>query len=521
MAKSSENVLTRKVQLIPEISDRKEYTKRLTKYINDSYSEKIEKKRNKKFNRKDYDSLEKFKEAKEKNESEIQNLQNALADLTAGTITKKMVDDYTYGLVREAMESESSRKNYILSHVYSQLITSDYANMDKEGRKQFFKDIWNPCCRKKGSNLGSIFDNTNIDNILGGYGTGFSQDLKSKINNAIKDGLLEGKVSLPMYKKDSPFSIASKFFNFYHTYESFDELEKNIEKSNCQLFMAFGGNGNPTIANFRVNLGCGSGGKKRKDNSICQTMLKVLAGEYKICGSSIQISKGKIMLNLSMDIPIKEHKLDPDICLGVDVGYVIPAMCGLNKGKLAFRDARFGDGADLNGRRKRIREQKKRMQVGIATNKGGHGRAKKIKALDRFREKEKNFAQTYNHKVSHDIVNLALKNNAMYINLENLKGITSDEKKKRELGDWSYFQLQEFITYKAKQHGIIVRKVNPYRTSQTCSCCGHWEEGQRVDRDTFICKNPECKWFGKKIHADLNAAINIAKSTDFSVKKDA
>ena len=98
---------------------------------------------------------------------------------------------------------------------------------------------------------------------------------------------------------------------------------------------------------------------------------------------------------------------------------------------------------------------------------------------------------------------------------------TSDEKKKRELGDWSYFQLQEFITYKAKQHGIIVRKVNPYRTSQTCSCCGHWEEGQRVDRDTFICKNPECKWFGKKIHADLNAAINIAKSTDFSVKKDA
>ena len=57
--------------------------------------------------------------------------------------------------------------------------------------------------------------------------------------------------------------------------------------------------------------------------------------------------------------------------------------------------------------------------------------------------------------------------------------------------------------------------IDPYHTSQICSCCGHWEEGQRINQSTFICKNPECKNFGVKINADFNASRNIALSTNF------
>ena len=42
-----------------------------------------------------------------------------------------------------------------------------------------------------------------------------------------------------------------------------------------------------------------------------------------------------------------------------------------------------------------------------------------------------------------------------------------------------YFKLQELIKYKAEQNNIVIKMVDPYRTSKICSCCGHYEEGQR------------------------------------------
>ena len=112
-----------------------------------------------------------------------------------------------------------------------------------------------------------------------------------------------------------------------------------------------------------------------------------------------------------------------------------------------------------------------------------------------------------NHKFSSEIVKFAIDNNAKYINIENLKGINTN---KFILRNWSYYELQQFITYKAERKGIIVRKINPYHTSQTCSSCGHWEKGQRLDQAHFKCK--KC---GLELNADFNAARNIAKSTDF------
>ena len=113
-----------------------------------------------------------------------------------------------------------------------------------------------------------------------------------------------------------------------------------------------------------------------------------------------------------------------------------------------------------------------------------------------------------------------MKNKAKYINIENLSGIAQDEKNKAfVLRNWSYYQLQQFITYKAAKYGIIVRKVDPAYTSQRCSCCGHLEKGQRVSQSDFICKNPKCKNFGKIVNADFNAARIISMSTKF-VKDD-
>ena len=124
----------------------------------------------------------------------------------------------------------------------------------------------------------------------------------------------------------------------------------------------------------------------------------------------------------------------------------------------------------------------------------------------------------------------ALKHKAGVIQMEWLTGFGRDENDeiakdfKFVLRYWSFFELQQLIEYKAEVAGIIVRYVNPYHTSQTCSFCGHYEKGQRVSQSVFVCKNAEClKGKGKSnadgtfsgINADWNAARNIALSKDF------
>jgi putative transposase len=133
--------------------------------------------------------------------------------------------------------------------------------------------------------------------------------------------------------------------------------------------------------------------------------------------------------------------------------------------------------------------------------------------LDRFREKERNFATNYNHYLSREIVNFAKKYKAEQINLEYLR--MAETTKKSVLRNWSYYQLQQFIEYKAAREGIEVKYVDPYHTSQTCSNCGHYEEGQRVTQAQFKCI--QC---GYEANADYNAARNIAMSTQFINSKE-
>ena len=63
----------------------------------------------------------------------------------------------------------------------------------------------------------------------------------------------------------------------------------------------------------------------------------------------------------------------------------------------------------------------------------------------------------------------------------------------------------------AEREGITVRYVEPAYTSQTCARCGHIDKENRQTQERFICT--KC---GFELNADHNAAINIARSEDFS-----
>ncbi len=491
-------VITRKFTLIPEFSDMKEWKKKVTDYIVEDCDGKIE-----------YFKSSKCKKTDNKKER-ISHYEKMKEAVQSGEITKEMVTNYTYCVVREAMESEARRKNYILSWAFSQMKEHGVEYMDFKDQMKFINEMIKPAYRVKGSKKGSLFDDVEINSILNGYGTSFSQEFTSKLKSDVKDGLLKGKVSLRTYKLDSPFTVAKDHISLTHDYDSYEELCEHIGKPDCKLYFNFGGHGNPTICRFTINTGT-----NRNKEELYTTLLRLYSGEYQMCGSSIQLGKNgnKIILNLSMEIPVKEKELDEDTVVGVDMGVAVPAMCALNNDP--YKREACGDGEAFLNIRTKIQSQRRRLQKGLRDTAGGHGRKKKLQALEKIKKREANFVESYCHLISRRVVDFALANNAKYINIENLAGYDTSE---FILRNWSYYKLQQYITYKAAMYGIVVRKVNPCYTSQVCSECGHWEEGQRKSQEKFECGNSDCKshtrW-KRGMNADFNAARNIAKSTLF------
>lgn len=499
-------IITRKYALIPEFSDKKEWDKRVRSFVKEDYSSKIEYLTKKK-------SSAKGKEERNKLETKIQFYKECLdAADNGGEITRKIVNDYTYNLVRTAMEEEARRKNYILSWIFSEMRLNRVDCMETLKEKfRFISDTINYAYRKAGSSKGSLFDDTDITSILKSYGIAFSQQLTAEIKDLVRAGLLEGKVTLTNYKLDSPFTIARSHFCFDHDYDSFEELCEHINDPDCKMYVNYGGDNrsgkNPaSIARFRINLGHG----KNRDE-LKSTLLKVYSGEYDYRGSSIGIFKNKITLLLSMAIPKQETELDEDTVVGVDMGVAVSAMCALNN-NLYEREA-IGNADDFLRIRTKLQAQRKRLQKALKNTSGGHGRTKKLQAMNRLEKSETHFVETYCHMVSKRVVDFAVKHHAKYINVENLTGYDTSE---FILRNWSYYKLQQYITYKAAKYGIEVRKINPCYTSQVCSVCGNWAPDQRKTQAKFECANVECGSHTKYKHgfnADFNAARNIAMST--------
>ena len=84
----------------------------------------------------------------------------------------------------------------------------------------------------------------------------------------------------------------------------------------------------------------------------------------------------------------------------------------------------------------------------------------------------------------------------------------------RRVHSWSFAKLKGFIEYKAEERGCTVVAVDPRHTSQACSRCRQSARNNRRSRGRFVCR--KC---GFELHADLNAARNIAAKYHTSVAR--
>lgn len=491
--------LTRKYVLIPERSDSDLWAKRVYEYTVSDLKKRIA------FYE---DQLEnsKKKEMKEKARVRLESLDAELEDFISNPeITQKVINNYTYGLVRTAMSEESAKKNYIVEYVRMVLTAEHAYAMNPKDRNKRINEILKFAYRRKGSKKGSLFDETEIGSILGSYGIGFSQMLTKKIQDCCNRGALEGRERFPFYKEDSPFTVSKSTMGFSHEYDSYEELCEHL--NNCRLYFDYGGNGKPHIARFRIDVGHG----KAREEALT-TLLKVYSGEYLFCGSSIQISKNKIILNLVVQIPKQEKELDEDTTVGVCLGMMVPATCALNNDN--YKKLSIGNEQDFLNKRTAFRVQRRTLQVRLKETSGGHGRKKKLQGMERLEKAERNYIDTYCHMISKQIVEFALKNNAKYINMEKLSASNDTFVGRNSIVS----KVQSCTQYKAEVYGITVRFVNPCYNAQVCSVDGTWAPDQRESRTVFECSNPDCKshsMYKRGFDAEFNHARNVAMSTLF------
>jgi IS605 OrfB family transposase len=211
--------------------------------------------------------------------------------------------------------------------------------------------------------------------------------------------------------------------------------------------------------------------------------------------------------------------LNKNIVVGVDLGINVPAYVATN---ITPERKAIGDREHFLNTRMTFQRRYKSLQR-LKTTAGGKGRTKKLEPLERLRKAEHNWVHTQNHLFSREVVSFAVQTHAATIHMEDLSGFgkdndgNADERKEFVLRNWSYYELQNMIAYKAGKYGIKVEKIRPAYTSKTCSWCGQQGFRQGV---TFICENPTCKKCGEKEHADYNAARNIANSKEIIKKNE-
>ncbi len=203
---------------------------------------------------------------------------------------------------------------------------------------------------------------------------------------------------------------------------------------------------------------------------------------------------GTFFLMETVDVP-EEPQIAPEGVLGVDLGIV-------NLATTSDGDTFSGDACTAV--RKKFAAIKGKLQQAATWDAKKH--------LKRLAGRERRFKRDTNHTVSKQIIAIA-KGTMRGIALEDLKGIRArvsvTKEQRLAIGKWAFFELGQFIRYKACEAGIPIYFVDPAYTSQQCSVCAHTAKENRKNQAEFRCV--QC---GHAENADIHAAKNIAARAD-------
>ncbi|GGA88134.1 hypothetical protein [Puia dinghuensis] len=237
----------------------------------------------------------------------------------------------------------------------------------------------------------------------------------------------EGKRSLRIYRRDQPIPIVSK--DIIHI--------EPVEKGEYR-FSLYG-------LHFHTHFGRDTSGNR-------QLFEKVIMGEGRLRDSSIQIKQQKLFLLAVFDQDKVAGQLSPESRVEAWLSMDVPIIAA-SGGK----EIRIGSKEEYLHRRLAIQEAMRRTQAAVRYNSGGRGRTRKLQALERFHDLEKNYVRTRLHQYSARLIHFCLEEGAgvLVLRHQSEKEATARESNFL-LRNWTYYGLKEKISYKAAKYGITV-----------------------------------------------------------------
>ena len=218
-----------------------------------------------------------------------------------------------------------------------------------------------------------------------------------------------------------------------------------------------------------------------KVEPICRGFNQYLDGTWKFGLAKLLKSSGKWYLHISATKEVADFdKQTVKHVVGLDRGLRFLATSYDEQGKTVFFDGQ----AIM---RKRAKYQKLRATLQAKGTKSAKRRLKKLSG------RENRWISDVNHCLSKTLVQ-KYGANTLFV-LENLNGVSFERTDlpkalRNQNKSWAFYQLEQFLTYKAHLHNSEVVEVSAKYTSQRCPKCGVIKKDNRHhEKHEYHCTN--------------------------------
>ena len=268
--------------------------------------------------------------------------------------------------------------------------------------------------------------------------------VESQFAKDVKKGLLKGDVSLTNFRRNNALYLHNGSYEFIETDKGIG-VKLNLFNRNKSKELGLK-TGQLSFLLPRMN---------KYEKAI---IYKMITGEYKQGAATLTYNKKKKKWMLGMAFTFEQKKCTGENTLIVRLDSEVLMKLAVKNGdthklhKMKYYDSFVPGLEELQHMQRRMFAM--RQSYGNATriasaNNAGKGYKKRAVKLIELGNKEARFRDTFNHKISRYIVDIAKRYDCGLIELEDFSKVEN-----AAFGDWTYYDLEQKIIYKAQEEGI-------------------------------------------------------------------
>jgi putative transposase len=192
--------------------------------------------------------------------------------------------------------------------------------------------------------------------------------------------------------------------------------------------------------------------------------------------------------------------------VSVDPGEIHPAVVGDDHEStiITCRERRH----QMQGHAKRLAKLSRKLS---SKKKGSRQHRRLVRAKSRMKAHHERVLTDMAHKISREIVNVAVERKASTIVYGDIKDIADEvalgKKTNQKISGWNHGKVRAYVEYKAEAEGIAVILQDERYTSQTCPSCGNRHKPRG--------RNYRCPSCGFQSHRDVVGQVNILSAYKF------